>query len=198
MHSSTTARATIVRHGQTSLNKENKVRAWIDVQLNDTGISEAYGLAAKIKASRRRWKGIITSDLKRATQTATAISDLTGIKVFKQTDALRPWDVGVWSGHDAGKVYKLIENYSRTEPDIRVGGGKSFNGFRMRVLSGVREFLTMGQIEDFIICTHLRCERLISAWAKQKCQASLMIDLDEFNKMGPNTASISHVTLRVA
>ena len=64
----------LVRHGHTSLNKpgeDERLRAWLDVPLDETGMQEAVDTAEKLNGYPI--ETIYCSDLKRARQSARGI-----------------------------------------------------------------------------------------------------------------------------
>ena len=61
----------LVRHGHTPLNghgKDERLRAWLDIPLDDQGMREGEEIAEKL--SHLDVTGIYSSDLRRARQTA--------------------------------------------------------------------------------------------------------------------------------
>ena len=85
----------VVRHGTTELNAGHCFRGHIDVPLDKQGCRDANKLASlfdNIDLSH-----IIASDKQRAMKTAQTIAERKDMKVHP-TAALRPWDVGEFSG----------------------------------------------------------------------------------------------------
>ncbi|HET9517543.1 MAG TPA: histidine phosphatase family protein [Actinoplanes sp.] len=88
-------RLLVWRHGNTDWNAEGRVQGQTDVPLNDLGRSQAAAAAELLV--RFRPASIVSSDLRRAADTATVLSDLTGLQV--QPDArLRERFFGTWQG----------------------------------------------------------------------------------------------------
>ncbi|WP_432057723.1 histidine phosphatase family protein [Streptomyces sp. bgisy022] len=112
------------RHGQTSWNVERRFQGSTDVELTETGVSQARR-AARLLAGLRP-DAIIASDLKRAAATAAELAALTGLPVTHD-EALRETYAGSWQGltHDEiiarhGDEYRA---WKRGEP-VRRGGGE--------------------------------------------------------------------------
>lgn len=63
----------IVRHGQTDWNLEGRYQGRIDIELNETGISQAEKISEKLKDVK--FDKVFSSPLKRAHKTAQIISD---------------------------------------------------------------------------------------------------------------------------
>jgi probable phosphoglycerate mutase len=83
----------ILRHGQTLWNASARVQGQTDVDLDEVGIAQAERVAPLLAAYRPDL--IVSSDLRRAAQTAAAIAALTGLTV--EYDArLRERAYGPW------------------------------------------------------------------------------------------------------
>ncbi|MGW1889072.1 histidine phosphatase family protein [Streptomyces sp. NPDC002004] len=112
------------RHGQTAWNLERRFQGSTDIELTQTGVTQARR-AARLLASLKP-DAIVASDLKRAAATARELASVTGLGVTHD-EALRETYAGVWQGltHD-----EIIERYGdqyaawkRGEP-VRRGGGE--------------------------------------------------------------------------
>jgi 2,3-bisphosphoglycerate-dependent phosphoglycerate mutase len=65
----------LVRHGESTWNKDNRFTGWIDVDLSDKGISEAWEAARLLKEEGYTFDIVFTSVLKRAIRTMWIILD---------------------------------------------------------------------------------------------------------------------------
>ena len=83
------------RHGQTSYNIERRFQGQSDVPLNDAGRRQAADAARYLAAMRPA--AIFSSDLSRASMTAAALAQLTGLSVQLDKD-LRERSGGSWEG----------------------------------------------------------------------------------------------------
>ena len=63
----------LIRHGQSTWNKENKFTGWTDVDLSDNGVKEAKDAARLLKKDKYSFDLAFTSVLKRATKTLKII-----------------------------------------------------------------------------------------------------------------------------
>ncbi|MFJ1649932.1 histidine phosphatase family protein [Streptomyces sp. NPDC088337] len=112
------------RHGQTSWNVERRFQGSTDVELTGTGVGQARR-AARLLASLRP-DAIVSSDLVRATRTAAALAELTGLEVARD-EGLRETYAGVWQGLTHEEIIdRHGEEYTawkRGEP-VRRGGGE--------------------------------------------------------------------------
>lgn len=185
----------IFRHGQTLLNKEDKIRGWLDIPLDEIGIEEAQDLGFAIKEAGIELDGIYTSDLIRAEQTSLEISKITGIPILGETKILRPWDVGTLSGTDGKKAHEIMSEAARHGPDKEIGGGESFNIFRHRFLVGVIGILNRHRGLKLALTSHSRGERIMHAWIAAGCPDDLSVDLDEFLARGEDTATAQELII---
>lgn len=65
----------LVRHGESTWNKENKFTGWTDVDLNETGVKEAIEAGKKLREYNMKFDVCYTSVLKRAIKTWNYIAD---------------------------------------------------------------------------------------------------------------------------
>ena len=85
----------VARHGQTQWNKENKVCGLTDQALTDEGLSQAQALALSL--SDKKIDLIISSPLKRALQTAQAVSQMYGIPIITDNRLIEQ-NYGIYEG----------------------------------------------------------------------------------------------------
>ncbi len=133
---------TLVRHGETDLNKQKLTQGGnIDMVLNKIGKEQAKAAAEKLKG--QTFDVILSSDLKRAVETATILSKELKIEYAGKYDIFRERHLGTWSNtliddvmtkHGPKKKPKgLTPTWLRVTPD---GGGESFEQFTARIRRG--------------------------------------------------------------
>lgn len=89
------------RHGQTDWNAAMRLQGQSDIALNETGLAQAAAAAPRI--AELGPTRIISSDLQRASRTAAALGEITGISV--QTDPrLRERSFGLWEGMTRSEI----------------------------------------------------------------------------------------------
>lgn len=180
----------IIRHGQTALNVDDRIRGWTDIPLDEKGKRQAKKLGEELTGS-----GIdilIASDLTRTLQTARIISCASGIPVVAISMALRPWNVGDYTGKSAEQVHKILVKHALETPEEPIKGGESFESFKYHSLMGVVSFLNEypGKLIGFI--GHHRTDRVLRAWMEKGCKDDFSLDFEHFFSKGikPGTADV--------
>lgn len=184
----------LIRHGATRLNNDDvsvdRIRGWKDIPLSKDGEEEAYKLGEKVKKDPP--DVIVTSDLKRAADTAYIISEMTGVPVEEETKNFRPWDVGAYAGTISKDTIPVLAKYAMDKPSEDLPGGESFDDFAGRFFGGLAKVLDKYKGKVAIV-THHRGERLLKAWIKNGCPADGEIDKAEFCKKGEPTGAIMNI-----
>jgi glucosyl-3-phosphoglycerate phosphatase len=88
-------RLVLLRHGQTEYNAGNRMQGQLDTELSDLGREQAAA-AAEVLAKRQPLV-IVSSDLRRALDTATTLAERSGVPVCVDT-RLRETHLGDWQG----------------------------------------------------------------------------------------------------
>ena len=98
----------LVRHGQTDYNKADRYQGFLDIPLNETGLSQADLLAKSIK--NMHIDVFIASPLKRAYVTTEKCAQAKGMKISYTDDHLKEINYGRWAG-----MYK--KDIAKQEPE---------------------------------------------------------------------------------
>jgi glucosyl-3-phosphoglycerate phosphatase len=88
-------RLVLWRHGQTAWNVERRFQGKTDIPLDETGVSQAAHAARLLAALRPT--AILASPLSRASATAAALAQITGLEVSYDRDLIER-DGGKWEG----------------------------------------------------------------------------------------------------
>ena len=113
-------RLIIWRHGNTDWNAGRRVQGQSDVPLNDLGRQQAVD-AAELLVSFRP-DAIVSSDLRRAADTAAALAALTG-RTVEHDERLRERHFGAWQGLTMAQVAETRpDEYARWQAGENVGG----------------------------------------------------------------------------
>jgi broad specificity phosphatase PhoE len=167
-------RVLLLRHGRTEWNAERRFQGQADPPLDDVGRSQAYEVAALVGALRP--SVIVSSDLRRATQTAAPLGEVTGIRV--QVDArLRERSLGHWEGLTRDEVETLYPDEFAdwiAGRDVSGRGGESRDELAKRALACFNE---LPEVEVAVVVTH-------SATAMALC-ASLIGLSQNIRVLGP-------------
>jgi probable phosphoglycerate mutase len=143
------------RHGQTRWNLEDRFQGHTDVELDETGQEQAQR-AARLLAGLGP-HSIVTSDLRRARDTAAVLSRLTGVAV-KEDARLRETYGGTWQGLTVNEIRALdAEAYTlwRSGADVRAGGAESRSDVAARVTPAILEALDeVPEAETLVVVTH--------------------------------------------
>jgi len=117
----TTTRLIVWRHGNTDWNAANRVQGQSDVPLNALGEQQAVDAAELLV--RLRPAALVSSDLRRAVDTAAALAALTGLSV-KQDERLRERNFGAWQGLTMAEVAETRpDEHARWKSGADVVGG---------------------------------------------------------------------------
>lgn len=143
------------RHGQTRWNLEDRFQGHTDVDLDETGREQA-ARAARLLAALEP-STIVSSDLRRARDTAEELSRLTGVPV-KSDPRLRETFGGTWQGLTVREIRDLdADAYAlwRSGADVPAGGAETRTDVATRVRLAVLDAL--GDVrpgETLVAVTH--------------------------------------------
>ena len=91
----TTRRLVMLRHGQTDFNLGSRMQGQLDTELTDLGRVQAVAAAEAL--AKRQPLLIVSSDLRRAYDTAVALGERAGLRVLID-QRLRETHLGDWQG----------------------------------------------------------------------------------------------------
>jgi probable phosphoglycerate mutase len=153
----TAERLLLWRHGRTPSNAGGRFQGQLDVPVDDVGrvqIKEAAELlAATIGAATC---GIVSSDLRRAHDTALALADRLGLPVTLDA-ALREISVGDWEGLlHADVIARAPEDFGawRAGADIRPGGGERRSEAADRAAAAIRRHAAAVDGGVLVVASH--------------------------------------------
>jgi glucosyl-3-phosphoglycerate phosphatase len=146
------SRLIIWRHGQTEWNASDRVQGHTDVSLDDIGLAQAAAAAERI--AQENPDVIVSSDLRRAADTAAALSAVTGLPV-RLDPRLREQYFGDWQGLTNAEVRDAYPDvwarWRRGEaPDS--AGIEEVGALRERALAAVTDAAELGG--TVVVVTH--------------------------------------------
>jgi len=131
---------TLVRHGESQWNLENRFTGWVDVPLSEKGSAEAAAAGERLRHEGLKFDTAFTSDLKRAQDTLTLILQKlgqTGIPVEKN-QALNERHYGELQGLNKAETAKKFGEEQvkiwRRSYDVAPPGGESLKDTAARTL----------------------------------------------------------------
>ncbi|MHB8589061.1 MAG: histidine phosphatase family protein [Candidatus Dormibacteraceae bacterium] len=155
MSSRPAARMILVRHGQSTWNREHRIQGQLDPPLSDEGRRQAELLGRRLAGGRPT--GFYSSDLKRALETSEAISAVIGMDPAP-TPALREIYLGEWEGLRTAEIaVRFPQAWARwdEEPDWDVvPGGEGATRFENRVVAALDAILERHADGDVLVVTH--------------------------------------------
>ena len=134
-------RLILLRHGQTDYNATDRMQGQLDTDLSELGRSQAKTAAAELAV--RAPIRIVSSDLKRALDTAEALGDAAGVPVSTD-ERLRETHLGDWQGLTHTEVDDIAPGARpawRADATVAPPGGESRIDVANRSVPLVRELL---------------------------------------------------------
>lgn len=140
----------LVRHGQTEINKQNKVQGWSDHPLNEIGINQAKRVGNYFQVLNKRFDGYISSPLKRAYHTGEII-----LECIKETKPLIidyhfiERDFGVFENRNVPDVMPLL-----LEKNFTLLGFEDSKMLERRVMNGIIGLYDTYRGKEILIFCH--------------------------------------------
>lgn len=182
-------RLLLVRHGQTAWSAERRYQGSTDVPLNDTGLRQAAALGRHF--SGQKIDAIYSSNLQRALQTASAISETTGVAIVPEP-RFRETSFGLWEGKTYSELQTQwaehliawrLDPMTNTPPD-----GESLAQLLERAGDGIEAIARKHHDETVMIVAHGGVLRAVICYA-------LSLPSAAFWRIELGSASISELHL---
>ncbi len=155
-------RIVLWRHGRTEWNAAGRFQGQEDIALDDAGREQALR-AARLLASLEP-DAIVSSDLRRAQDTAAALAGIVDLPV-KLDPRLRETYAGEWQGLTGPEIAERFPAeyaaWRSGDPELHVGGGESRKEVAQRLAAAVADaaaVLTPGRLA--VLVTHGGAARL--------------------------------------
>lgn len=149
----------VIRHAQSEMNAEGRWQGQVDSPLSAGGRAQAAALAHSLGESEHvtRIVRLVTSDLKRAAETAAIVGAALGIEPEPCAE-LRETDVGSWSGLLHGEIEEHhadnLALWRSGDEHVRPGGGESRTMVRERASTALVRLRSDGE-GAIAVVTHL-------------------------------------------
>ncbi len=146
-----------IRHGETAWNVGQRIQGHLDIELNETGRSQALRLANAL-AGRESMDAIYCSDLARARETAQAVANAVKLPLTPVA-ALRERCFGAFEGltfHQVREAWpEEAERWRKRDPDwAPPSGGESLLQLRERLTHAVNELAARHVGQHIALFTH--------------------------------------------
>jgi alpha-ribazole phosphatase len=143
----------LVRHGETTWNKDRRFQGRLDVPLNDTGREQARELAEQARGEGLA--ALYSSPLSRARETAEIVGEALGLEP-QLDDRLKEVHVGDWEE-------RLKSDIQRDDPDAwaafqaagedwRFPGGESLAEQQERVIAALVDITQRRELPALVVC----------------------------------------------
>lgn len=178
----------LVRHGETDWNLKGKIQGNTDIELNKTGIKQAYELSNKMLEKNYKFSKIYSSPQKRALQTAKILSENTNIECIV-VDELKEMNLGKWEGLAWSEVR---ENYPLEYKEwfvkrryTKTPNGESYEEMLERVLDSLYKIIDDNS-DNIVIVTHSAVIMSLQCYITNT-------DFDKMTKFRTDNASILEI-----
>ena len=152
----------IMRHGETSWNRERRIMGSADVPLNEAGRSQCEGVARML--ADFSIDTVVTSPLERARESAQIIASALGVALREDSD-LEEVKFGRWQGHTYDEVMRDPDYhfYAADPCGVPTPGGETIVDVQSRGLAALERaepgqrtlFVSHGDIIRSTICHYL-------------------------------------------
>jgi probable phosphoglycerate mutase len=147
-------RLLLVRHGESEWNAKGLLQGQADPPLSKLGRRQAAHVAARLVDEGVDF--VVSSDLERAVDTASALATSIGLPVVTRTD-LREVDLGSWTGISRREVERdQAELWNRWRRDGVEGweGGEKYRDAMVRVAGAISALATEHDDETVVAVSH--------------------------------------------
>jgi broad specificity phosphatase PhoE len=135
----------LVRHGQSEANLHRIIAGHGDYPLTDLGKEQAKSLGQELVNKGIKFDAVYSSDIVRASETASIICSEMGIKDIIFDKRLREGDAGVFEGKFSADLTELesefLDSTMRTDKDVKVPDGESNIDMTIRIKEAFLEII---------------------------------------------------------
>lgn len=148
----------LIRHGETAWNSEKRLQGWRDIELNELGIKQSQDLATHLMSDEftANIDVIISSDLKRAYQTAEIATKHWGKDIIK-LESLRERNYGIYEGHtlviNQGQRAGLAD-FDLRNPTAELKDGDNLDVFYSRIKNAFEDIAKEHMGKNIMVFAH--------------------------------------------
>jgi phosphoserine phosphatase len=180
----------LIRHGQTSWNRDQRLQGLRDIPLNRAGIRQSHRLAEWYRKTGA--KRIVSSPLVRARRTAHILSGRTARAPFTD-DRLREIDHGPWTGLHLEAIENRFPDdfatWSFFPEKLRMSNGEPLIAVYRRCTAALLELINENPDEDVLVVSHGVVNALLLC-------AAIGASLSRVREYSPHNASVSALTVK--
>ena len=145
----------LIRHGETDWNAEQRIQGHLDVALNATGLAQADAISKRFQT--QHIDVLISSDLRRAMQTATPIAAVSGLTITEDA-RLRERHLGILQGKTweqaQQQMPQAFEVLRSRAPAAPLENGESLETFARRVVDVLNDLIRTHANKRIVAVTH--------------------------------------------
>jgi broad specificity phosphatase PhoE len=159
----TVTRIVLVRHGQTTWNREARFRGQADVELDEVGLKQAQATGSYVAA---RWPvgAVYASPLLRTMRTAEAIARAQGLTA-QPFEGLLDISFGEWQGRLGTEVAQrypdLYRAWLEAPHTMRFPGGEGLDDVRGRIVAALDEVVARHPGQTVALVSHTVANRVL-------------------------------------
>jgi broad specificity phosphatase PhoE len=166
----------LIRHAESSWNAAGRWQGHGDPPLSDRGRAQANALAREL--SREAIDVLVSSDLRRAAETAAILGQARGLQP-KWNPRLRELDIGDWEGLTRDQIEctasDLLRRFDAGDRDVRPGGGENLREIEQRAFSAVTELIDAHPGRRLAVVTHLGVIRALLGESRESARGAGLV-----------------------
>lgn len=151
-------RVTLVRHGETTANRDGITQGQLDTDLTELGHSQASSVGSAL--SDETFHRIVASDLKRCMDTAAAISRHHENTPIEYDERLREYSFGIHQGKPTSS-WDWPDTIDDKDIDAKAPEGESARDVTKRIAHSLNELYGRDPEQHVLIVTHGGVIRLL-------------------------------------